>query len=114
MNQDCHMEKNFQKIRVKISPEESFKFRKLKFNAICLTNYVTFLLRNAQGWDVDNLEKQFKNYSDKLIAANTELLEYQEQLAYKYSSNITSQICNINLTYNILPQEQEIIYTYEI
>ena len=78
MNQDCHTEKNFQKIRVKISPEESFKFRKLKFNAICLTNYVTFLLRNAQGWDVDNLEQQFKNYSDKLIAANTELLEYQE------------------------------------
>lgn len=107
--------KNFQKIRVKLSKEECYQYNKLNFKATCLENLVKLLIRTSEDCEnVDNLQLSFQKYADDLVQSYEELKGYTQNLVFKYAINVPSNRNSEVLKYMIYPEEQEIVYFYEV
>lgn len=114
MTIDNSTQKNFQKIRVKISKEESYQYKQFKFKLVCFENLIQMMIRTSEEvTDKENLKEIFQYYVNEYIKISQEFESFKDKLVFQYAINIPSNRIGETLKYMIYPEEEEIVFTYE-
>lgn len=111
---DNSTQRNFQKIRVKISKEESYQYQQFKFKLVCFENLIQMIIRTSEEVNnKDNLKEIFQYYVNEYMKISEEFEKFKEKLIFQYAINVPSNRTGEALKYMIYPEEEEIIFTYE-
>ena len=114
MTIDNSTQRNFQKIRVKISKEESYQYQQFKFKLACFENLIQMIIRTSEEVNnKDNLKEIFQYYVNEYMKISEEFEKFKEKLIFQYAVNVPSNRTGEALKYMIYPEEEEIIFTYE-
>lgn len=110
---DNSTQKNFQKIRVKISKEESYQYQQFKFKLICFENLIQMIIRTSDDVGKNNLKEIFQYYVNEYMKISGDFEEFKDKLIFQYAINVPSNRIGEELKYMIYPEEQEIVFIYE-